>query len=145
MVRKGASTWRAAQAQGGSECRDSFRLRPAARPHCAAMASEMFVSERLTPTGGAFGLPIVIGEPVLPSAFVWKQQTVTVREVVRQWREHEADRTHGSGELYLRKHWYELRMNDGALWKVYFQRQPGSRRNAKARWWLYTMVAPGSG
>jgi phosphoribosylglycinamide formyltransferase-1 len=99
-----------------------------------------FVGELIRPAGDAFAMPPAIGEPALPLRFGWKRQTYEVRDVRRRWKEHAPDRTHGSGQRYLRRHWFELRMDDGALWTVYFQRQSASRRAAKARWWLYRVM-----
>lgn len=105
--------------------------------------SDQFVSEAITPEAGTFGLPTAVGEPALPRRFKWRERSYDVREVLRGWKEHQADRTHGSGELYLRKHWFEVRVDDGSVMKLYFQRQPMSGRSAKARWWLYSIV-PGA-
>ena len=97
-----------------------------------------FISEAIQPDGDSFVLPAAIGEPALPRRFRWRARGFQVRELVRAWKEHEADRTHGSGHLYLRKHWFEVRVEDGSVMKLYFQRQPPSGRAAKSRWWLYT-------
>lgn len=101
--------------------------------------SETFVSEALRPTGTGSVLPPRVGEPALPLQFVWRRQVRTVQSVRRAWKALDPDRTHGGCELYLRRHWFELQMDDGAVWTVYFQRQPASRRRAKARWWLYCL------
>jgi hypothetical protein len=103
--------------------------------------TDQFISEAITPEESSFELPSVIGEPALPRRFKWRGRTYEVREVVRAWKEHEPDRTHGGGELYLRKHWFDVRVADGSVMKIYFQRQPTSRRAAKARWWLYSIAA----
>ena len=115
--------------------------RPGATPEPSRCTGE-FVSECIQPAGGAFALPAAIGEPALPLRFTWQGRTCEVREVQRQWKELDPDRTHGSGQLYLRRHWFELRMTDGSLWTVYFLRQPASGRRASARWWLYRMAVP---
>jgi hypothetical protein len=99
-----------------------------------------FISETIKPDGESFMLSAAIGEPAVPRRFRWRARTLEVREVVRAWKEHEPDRTHGSGHLYLRKHWFEVRTDDGSMMKLYFQRQPASGRAAKARWWLYSLI-----
>jgi hypothetical protein len=58
--------------------------------------------------------------------------------VLGRRKEYTPDRTHGSGELYLHRHWLEVEVDDGSTMKLYFERQPASRRAAKARWWLYS-------
>lgn len=87
--------------------------------------------------GDEFALAAAIGEPALPLRFRWRRQTHEIATVLRRWKEYNADRTHGSGERYLRRHWFEVYLADGTQWTLYFLRQPGSRRTAKFRWWLY--------
>lgn len=103
--------------------------------------SDQFISEAITPDETSFELPRTIGEPALPRRFKWRKKSYEVRQVLHAWKEHEADRTHGGSELYLRKHWFEVRVDDGSVMKLYFQRQPMSGRSAKARWWLYSIVS----
>lgn len=103
--------------------------------------TDQFVSEAITPEAGTFALPAAVGEPALPRWFKWRGNSYEVRAVLRAWKEHDPDRTHGGGELYLRKHWFEVRVDDESVMKIYFQRQPMSGRAAKARWWLYSVAA----
>lgn len=105
-------------------------------------APETFISERIVPDPESFDTAApALGEPAVPRRFSWRGKTYEVRDVLARWREADADRTHGSGALYARKHWFHVRVDDGSEMKVYFERQPGSGRNAKARWWLYTLRA----
>lgn len=99
---------------------------------------ERFISEALEPiTAGADTARMATGEPGLPEAFRWRGRLVEVRQVLRSW--HESGRcSHGSPELYLRRHWFELETNCGRL-KVYFERQP-HRGKKGPRWWLYSMI-----
>lgn len=109
---------------------------PASSP---AGAGSRFVGERIRPAGGEFARPPAVGEPGLPLCFAWRRLRRRIVAVARQWNERTPDRTHGSGQMYLRRHWFALRMDDGAEWLVYFERQPRSRRAATARWWLYQL------
>jgi hypothetical protein len=94
-----------------------------------------FVSEPIQPAGGAFDtVAMGRGEPGLPAAFTWRAEKVNVDRRVRSWKES----ARSMGELYLRRHYYELRMLDGSTWVVYFTRQAGSRATARVRWFLYT-------
>jgi hypothetical protein len=72
------------------------------------------------------------GEPSLPRAFGWHEDRLVVREIVRTWRSTTTDR----GDVYLAKHWYELRLDDGRVAVVYFDRKT---RREQPRWWLYTI------
>jgi len=102
---------------------------------------ERFISEAIKPsTETADASRMAVGEPGLPREFVWRGRTVTVRAVLRSWRETGRCR-HGSPEMYVRKHWYEVAtVSDGTM-KIYFERQP-RRGRGKARWWLFSVREP---
>jgi hypothetical protein len=83
---------------------------------------------------------MAIGEPGLPRKFVWRGRTITVTAVLRSWRETGKCR-HGSPEMYVRKHWYEVAtVSDGTM-KLYFERQARGGRGG-ARWWLLSIREP---
>ena len=108
-----------------------------------ASSAETFISERITPDPAALeAATAAIGEPALPMRFSWRGSTFTVVRVLARRKAYEPDRTHGSGALYLRRHWLEVEVDDGSIMKLYFQRQPGSGRTAKSRWWLYSRRDP---
>jgi phosphoribosylglycinamide formyltransferase-1 len=90
---------------------------------------ERLISEAIKPlTETADTSRMAIGEPGLPRKFVWRGRTITVTAVLRSWRETGKCR-HGSPEMYVRKHWYEVAtVSDGTM-KLYFERQPcGGRK-----------------
>lgn len=103
---------------------------------------EQLVSATLRPIGAFDSQAMAAGVPGLPEGFVWKQQRHHIRLVQSSWKEYDHDRTHGSSERYLRKHWWTLLMDSGEQWKVYLTRQPGSRRGFRQRWWLYSRRTP---
>ena len=82
---------------------------------------------------------IIPGAPVLPAGFLWRGREYRVAEVLETWSETGPCR-HGSGERYVRKHWWRLRMASGEEMKVYFERHARSGRQMKLRWWLYTVT-----
>ena len=99
---------------------------------------ERFVSEAISPvTGTADTARMAIGEPGLPSEFVWRGRTISVMSVLRTWRE-TGRCHHGSPEMYVRKHWYEVATASGNTMKLYFDRQPRGRRKGP-RWWLFSI------
>ena len=101
--------------------------------------SERFVSEPLEPIGAAFDTDAMArGEPGLPRRLRWRDEEIEILEVLRCWRDTGACR-HGSGERYLRKHWYEVRTSLGVAMRIYFDRQPRGGRGAP-RWWLYSTL-----
>lgn len=101
--------------------------------------SERFISESIEPVlGTADTGRMSAGGPGLPSAFTWGARTIAVREVIRTWRD-TAPCTHGSGERYTNKHWFEIRSDAGARMKIYFERKARSAKAARQRWWLFTI------
>lgn len=100
---------------------------------------EQLISEPLTPLlGEVDARRVVIGAPLLPTKFLWRGVEYTVAEVLEEWKE-TGPCHHGSGERYVRKHWYKLRTANGLVMKVYFERQARTARQRKQRWWLYTV------
>jgi hypothetical protein len=101
-----------------------------------------FVGEALSPVGGTLDTDAMSrGEPGLPRAFVWRDREYPVVEVLERWKT-TSDCKSGSDEQYVRKHWFRIRTADGTQMRVYFERQPRSGRQRKARWWLYAVSRP---
>lgn len=99
--------------------------------------SEKFVSAPLRPVTATMDTSAMsIGGPGLPKEFVWRGQIIAVVSLLRSWRETGACR-HGSGESYVRKHWFEVVTSSHGKLKIYFERQ--TRRSGQATWWLYSM------
>lgn len=109
-------------------------------------ARDRFVSEPIRPVVATSDTArMAAGEPGLPTEFVWRGRTIRIAAVLRTWRETGPCR-HGSGERYVRKHWYEVETVADGRMKLYFERQPQPGR--KPRWWLFSVSAaesPGSG
>jgi hypothetical protein len=102
---------------------------------------ERFISEAIKPlTETADTFRMAIGEPGLHHKFVWRGQTITVTAVLSTWRETGKCR-HGSPEMYVRKHWYEVVTKSDGTMKLYFQRQARGGRGG-ARWWLFSIREP---
>ncbi len=100
--------------------------------------SEQFISAALHPVAGTFDAAhMSTGEPGLPRQFRFRSQTIEIARVLKTWRE-TGPCHHGSGETYVRKHWFEVLTDSGDTMKIYFERQARSRRN-KCRWWLFTI------
>ena len=103
------------------------------------MKTEQFISEPIHPVEGTFDPSGMIrGEPGLPQRFVWRDTEYIVTDVLEAWKE-DGPCQSGSSEMYLRKHWYRVATERGIEMTLYFQRQPRSKRQSKARWWLYTV------
>jgi hypothetical protein len=104
--------------------------------------SRRFVSEAIQPVVATSDTTrMALGEPGLPEEFVWRGETVRIAALLRAWRETgPCDR--GSGEAYVRKHWFEIETQAGQRMRLYFERQARGRGQATARWWLYTIEEP---
>lgn len=98
------------------------------------------ISEPILPLAGTFEAPAMArGEPGLPAGFQWRDQPYEVVECLRRWKESSREGGHAQGELYLRRHAFELLMSDGTRWSVYFVRQTPRSGSPRARWYLYTI------
>jgi len=99
--------------------------------------AEQFISEPITPAAGTFDTHgIARGEPGLPTRFTWRGDEYTICEVLEIWKTSAPEAA--GGEVYLRRHWWEVRTDSGHLMKLYFERQK-NRKNAKDRWFVYTV------
>ncbi len=102
---------------------------------------ELSPHERIIPVRGAFDTcRMAIGEPGVPLRFTWRDREYSVGSVLRRWKE-TGDCTSGSGEQYVRKHWFRIRATTGEVMDMYFERQARSRSRAKQRWWLHAVKA----
>ena len=91
---------------------------------------EQLISELLQPLNGEGDAGRSIpGEPVLPGGFRWRGEEYRVSEILEVWKE-TGSCTHGSGERYVRKHWFRIRTSGGGEMKIYFERKQRSARQA---------------
>lgn len=97
------------------------------------LISECIVARAGTADAGRMAL----GEPGLPAGFAWRGEDYNIVDVLSTWKHSSREGSSAQGQLYLRRHYYELRMSDGSLWTVYFSRQNPRSGNPKARWFLY--------
>jgi hypothetical protein len=101
---------------------------------------EHFISEPIKPVIATCDTSrMAAGEPGLPREFVWRGRTVVIEAVLRTWRE-AGDCRHGSGERYVRKHWYEVATNTSDTMKLYFERPRPGRKGPY--WWLFSVCGP---
>ena len=104
--------------------------------------TEQFISEKLRPIRGTMDTArMVSGQPGLPKKFLWRGTTIKVEKVLRQWRETGLCR-HGSGEVYLRKYWYEVQTACGKLMKLYFLK-PSQGNSNETGWRLFSLKEDG--
>lgn len=99
---------------------------------------EQFISEEIKPLAEELDFsPSATGEPALPKKFRWRNETIEIAEVLHKEKT-TGPCTHGSGERYVRKHWYTIRTVDGRQMRLYFDRKPATRQ-IKKRWWLFSI------
>jgi hypothetical protein len=102
------------------------------------VTTDQFISEPIQPDRGSFDAAAMArGEPGLPRRFRWRGRDHDITETIEQWISSEAEG--GSGELYLRRHWFKVRTTGGDIMTIYCERQPKPGRSARSRWWLYTI------
>ena len=98
---------------------------------------ESFIGESIVPVKESIeAISSAPGEPCVPKAFSWKGGTIEIAAVLERWKE-AGDCHHGSGERYIRKHWYRVRTSQGVEMRIYLERQPRGR--SRSRWRLYTV------
>jgi len=102
--------------------------------------AEKFISEQIVPLADPIDTGSMSkGEPGFPQRFKWQDTEYCVEEILEKWKG-TAQCSHGSKEMYLRKHWYMVSTTTGETMKIYFERKPKSKRQAKTRWWLYSII-----
>ncbi len=97
------------------------------------------ISELIEPDGGGFDTASMgRGEPGVPHGFQWRGVVYAIAKTIAVWKQSSREGARAQGELYLRRHYYLLEMDDGSEWTVYFLRQALQSGSAKKRWFLYT-------
>jgi len=104
-----------------------------------------FVSEKISPVPGTADLSALSrGEPGVPTAFVWRGQRFDVARTLERRKNMGEDR----GDVYVRRHYYDIETADALRMTIYFERNPTSRgrdyknRRGRKQWWLYTLTYP---
>jgi len=101
---------------------------------------EEFVGENIEPVHGTIAAAAT-GAPGLPGKFVWRDIEYSALDVLQTWKE-TSRCTHGSGEKYVSKHWFKIKVDDGRTMKIYFERQARRGSGGKRRWRLYSIALP---
>jgi len=95
-----------------------------------------FVGEAILPAAGSFDATAMArGEPGVPKSFTWRGKEYVVARVRSAWKSTGKDR----GEVYLRRHWFEVETETGERMTIYCERQAKNLKKPKARWWLYAV------
>lgn len=102
--------------------------------------AERFISEAIKPVEGTSDTAgMITGEPGVPGRFTWRSTDYQIDSILEKWKE-TSPCHHGSDELYVSKHWFRIRTTSGEEMRLYFERQPRSKRESKRRWWLFSVA-----
>jgi len=97
------------------------------------------ISENIVPFAGTFDASAMArGEPGLPTGFTWRDEEFTIEKRIESWKKSSPEGGKAGNEVYLRRHYYRLRMNDHSVWVIYFVRQTPKTGHIKHRWFFYT-------
>jgi hypothetical protein len=100
---------------------------------------ERFISENIVPDPESFDTAgMAVGGPGLPRRFSWRGKDYAIVKVLEKWKE-TGPCVSGSDERYVRKHWFKIEADSGDVMKIYYERQPKSKRQARQRWVLFTI------
>lgn len=95
-----------------------------------------FISEPIQPESGTADIAAMSrGEPGLPRAFTWRDTRYEIAAVEGTRRSMGRDR----GDVYVRKHFYDVVTTCGKRMTLYFERNPTHKSARKHRWWLYSI------
>lgn len=95
-----------------------------------------FVSEPIRPEANSYAIDAMSrGEPGLPKAFTWRGKRYEIARVEASWKGHGKDR----GDVYVRRHWYDVVTVCGRRMRLYFDRNPGRSGSRASRWWIYSV------
>lgn len=101
---------------------------------------ETFVSEPIEPERGSFSTgSMAKGLASLPAAFRWRNRRY---EIVECLRHDKVSMPEATGERYLRRQEFRVRLDTGQIATLYVQRQASrgaSPRVARRRWFLYSI------
>lgn len=100
------------------------------------MAKKRFVSEPIDPARSSGDVAAMArGEPGPPTSFEWRGKRFSVARVVGTRKGMGEDR----GDVYVRRHYFDIETDSGERMTIYFERNPLRRGARKPRWWLYTI------
>jgi DNA polymerase-4 len=107
----------------------------------ARLCRPRLVSEEIRPEGGFDTSAMARGEPGLPPEFTWRASRYPVSKRLRSWKGTRKDQF--GPEMYVHRHYHELRMEDGTTWVVYCLRHAGAGSAPNSRWFLEKILGSG--
>lgn len=102
-----------------------------------------FISEPITPDRGSFDpANMVQGLAGVPGGFTWRGEHFAIVELIEHSKISTREGHTASGELYLRREQFTVRLDTDQIATLYIERQP--RGASRQRWFLYTLSTPRS-
>ncbi|MHC4949197.1 MAG: DUF6504 family protein [Planctomycetota bacterium] len=107
------------------------------------MPDEAFISEPITPEPGSFTTELMSrGLAGLPGAFTWRGRRYEIVDCIDHFKQSAPEG--GTGERYLRRQVFRVRLDTGQEASLYVERQARSG-SGRRRWFLYTLAGPDPG
>ena len=108
-----------------------------------------FIGEAITV---AFDRPaLFIKKPVCPSRFVWGEETLEVVELLGEWRDYgrrgrmarnmrpeNLERARKRGSWGVGRYYFRVRVADGRIFDIYYDRAPKGREERHGSWSLFS-------
>jgi hypothetical protein len=104
---------------------------------------EEFLSEPIHPEEGNFTTDLMMqGLASLPGAFLWRGRRYAVLECLEHIKESSREGSSAQGDLYLRRQRFTVRLEGGAIARIYVERHArsgASPRATRQRWFIYSI------
>ena len=112
----------------------------------ADMPEPEFVGESIVPVAETMDAGrMARGEPGLPRRFRWRGAEHEIVAVIGTSKS-TGDCSHGSGEQYVRRHWYDVRTRSGDVMRLSFDRSARTPAQLRTAWRIVSIVrAPAEG
>ena len=112
--------------------------------------SARFIDEPIEPR---FDLPPMLGKkPTCPQGFLWRNQEFRVLEMLAEWQDYRrrgrmarnmapehASRASHTGSWGVGRFFFRVRVQDGRVFELYYDRAPGNASQRKGNWYLFTI------
>jgi len=105
------------------------------------MATPEFISEPIKLTGEFLGSDSAArGLVAVPAGFVWREREYRIVELLAKEKASSPEGGKAGNEVYLRREYLTVLLDDGREAVIYFERQARLGQNPKQRWFIYTIA-----
>lgn len=120
-----------------------------------SVGKERFIGEAITPQYDT--PPVLEKKPPCPNGFVWQGISFQVVETLSEWHDYKlrgksetfyvkeqgsfrAKAAHRSGTWGVGRDYYRVRVQDGRLFELYYDRAPKGMKQRKGGWFLFREI-----